>query len=233
MLELKGVVVVDRGVTRLDRCSFTVRPGEVLGLAGTTGAGKTTVLEVAAGLRGIARGRLLLEGRDVTKRPAKLREAAALLAAGPPGPGDLNASRWLRLWAALDAVPRSERAARIDEAAQRFGLKDRLDRPVEGLSTGEQRRLLLARTWVRRPRLFLLDGPAEGLDGDGLARLTTALRDAAASGATVILTASAPYLPTSVCDRVLHLQGGTVVGELVRAQADFRARVAACQGWSA
>jgi ABC-2 type transport system ATP-binding protein len=233
LLELKGVVVVDRGVTRLDRCSFTVRPGEILGLAGTTGAGKTTVLEVAAGLRAIARGRILLEGRDVTKRPAKLREVAALLGAGPPSPGDVHAGAWLRLWASLDAVPRGERAARIDEAVKRFGLEDRLDRPVEGLSTGEQRRLLLARTWVRRPRLYLLDGPAEGLDGDGLARLTTALRDAAAAGATVILTATAPYLPTSVCDRVLHLQGGAVQGELERAQADFRARVAACQGWSA
>jgi ABC-type multidrug transport system ATPase subunit len=233
LLELKGIDVTSRGVARLERCSLAVRPGEILGLVGPTGSGKTAVLQVAAGLLAPVRGRLLLEGKDVTRKPARLRAAAALLTAGPATPGDLRAGAWLHLWAGLDAVPRGERKARVDDAVARFGLAERLDRTVESLSAGEQRRLQLARLWVRRPSLYLLDGPGDGLDGEGLARLTALLRDAAAAGATVILTATAPHLPTSVCDRVLHLEGGAVRAELARAEPDFKARVAACQGWAA
>lgn len=231
MLEFVGVVVADRGVMRLDRCSFAVRPGEILGLVGPTGSGKTTALEVAAGLVAPARGRVLLDGRDATRRPARLREAAALLDGDRPAPTDLTVEAWLRLWAGLDGVAADERAPRIEAVLDRLGLRAVRARPVETLSCGEARRLTLARLWIRRPAIYLLDGPGDGLDGEGLAALSAAIREAASGGATVVLTAAGPYLPTTLCDRVLHLEGGAVRGEIVRGEPDFKARVARAQGW--
>lgn len=97
MIELVGVVVGDGGERRLDRCSFAVRPGEVLGLVGGSGSGKSTALAVAAGALRPDRGRLVLDGRDVTRSRGRLRGATGLLPHAVPGPHDLTVDEWLML----------------------------------------------------------------------------------------------------------------------------------------
>ena len=97
-----GVVVGISGGRRLDRCGFAVRPGEIVGLVGGTGSGKSTALQVAAGALAPDRGRLMLDGRDVTRNRSKLREAVGLLPHAMPGPFDLTIDEWLDLWASLD-----------------------------------------------------------------------------------------------------------------------------------
>lgn len=227
MLELVGVVLMAGGVTRLDRCSFAARSGEVLGLVGGTGSGKTAALEVAAGLARPERGRVLLEGRDVTRNVGRLRGAVALAPDLAPGPSDLSVEAWLELWSALDgSAPESVR-----DAAERLGAPGPA-RTVGTLSIGELRRLSLTRAFARRVPLYLLDGPAQGLDGDGLRRLTQAIRSAAADGATVILSASAPFLPSSVCDRVVCLGAGRSTGEVLRGEPTFEGAIARAQGWA-
>lgn len=231
MLELIGVVVGEGHAGRLERLSFEVRAGEILGLVGGTGAGKTAALQVAAGALAPQRGRLVLAGRDVTRAPAKLRAMAALAGETLPGPFDVTVSAWLGFWARLDGVPAKEVATRIAAVTERFGLPA-ADRWVVGLSRGERRRLGLARAWLRAPRLFLLDAPGDGLDGDGLRRLTVAIRQAVAEGGTVVLADSAPHLPAAICDRVVCLAAGTATGEARRGTEDFEARIARAQGWS-
>jgi ABC-type multidrug transport system ATPase subunit len=227
VLELVGVVVTQRGVPRLDRCSFEVRAGEVLGLVGGTGAGKTAALEVMAGLQAPQQGRVVLDGRDATRAGRRLRAAAGLVAHTCPGPGDVSVSEWLRLWGRLDgADPKASTAA-----AERFGVPDGA-RLVGTLSQGQRLRLGLARLWARAPQVYLLDAPEAGLDGDGLRRLSEAVRDAAAGGSTVVLTAAAPYLPSAVCDRVICMAAGAATAEASRGAPDFEVRIAAAQGWS-
>ncbi len=228
MLELVGVVSTAGGVTRLDRCSFAVQVGEVLGLVGATGAGKTAALEVAAGLARLDRGRVLLEGRDVTRRPERLRSAAALVPAAPVGPADLTVAAWLELWRGLDGAT----VEGVRDAAERLGAPP-AERRVDTLSAGQLRRLALARAFARKPALYLLDTPAQGLDGEGLRRLSNAVREAAAAGATVVLTAGAPFLPASLCDRVVCLAEGRNAAEAARGAADFEQRIAAAQWWAA
>ncbi len=110
MVELIGVVVEEAGETRLNRCSFAVRAGEIVGLAGGSGSGKSTALQVAAGLIAPTRGRLVLDGRDVTRKPGRLRSACGLAERNPPGPDDLTIDAWMALWAGLDGVGRRGRA---------------------------------------------------------------------------------------------------------------------------
>lgn len=228
MLELVGVVSTAGGVTRLDRCSFAVQVGEVLGLVGATGSGKTAALEVAAGLARPDRGRVLLEGRDVTRRAERLRSAAALVPAAPVGPADLTVAAWLELWRGLDGAT----VEGVRDAVDRLGAPP-AERRVGTLSAGQLRRLALVRAFARKPALYLLDTPAQGLDGEGLRRLSNAIRDASAAGATVVLTAGAPFLPASVCDRVVCLVEGRNGAEAARGAADFEQRIAAAQGWAA
>ncbi|MCA9541746.1 MAG: ATP-binding cassette domain-containing protein [Myxococcales bacterium] len=232
MIELVGVVVSgERGERRLDRCSFAVRPGEILGLVGGTGSGKSSALAVAAGALKPLRGRLVLDGRDVTRSPRKLRGVAGLLAHELPGPFDLTLGEWLELWASLDAVPRAELPGRLETALKAFPLPA-LHTPVSRLSHGQRRHLALARLWVRRPQVYLLDQPGDALDGTGLRALTAALREVAAQGASVVLADAAPHLAASVCDRVACLEAGQVVMDARRGDAEFEQRIAAAQGWT-
>lgn len=232
MIELVGVVVGIGGRRSLDRCGFAVRPGEIVGLVGGTGSGKSTALAVAAGALKPDRGRLVLDGRDVTRNRAKLRDAAGLLPHAVPGPFDLTVEEWLDLWASLDGVPAAERGVRVAAARDRFGLTAS-GVPVGGLSHGMLRRLGLVRLWVRQPRVYLLDQPGDALDGHGLRMLTAAVRKVAADGAAVVIADAAPHLPASLCDRAVCLEAGAVVMEAKRGEPDFEQRIAAAQGWSA
>lgn len=231
MLELIGVVVTEGHHGRLERLGFEVREGEVLGLVGSTGAGKTAALHVAAGLLTPQRGRVLLDGRDVARGTGKLRAAAGLVAEQLAGPFDLSVGGWLAFWARLDGVPAKEVAARMASVTRTFSLPA-ADRLVVGLSRGERRRLGLARLWLRNPRLLLLDAPSDDLDGQGLRDLTAAIRQAASDGRTVILSGSSPFLAAAVCDRVVCMAAGAATGEARRGAEDFEARIARAQGWS-
>ncbi len=236
MLELIGVVVTEGHHGRLERLGFEVREGEVLGLVGGSGAGKTAALHVAAGLVTPQRGRVVLDGRDVARgtgwaASGKLRAATGLATEHLPGPFDVSVGAWLTFWARLDGVPAKEIEARRAAVVQTFSLPA-ADRLVVGLSRGERRRLGLARLWLRAPRLLLLDAPSDGLDGQGLRDLTAAIRQAVAEGRTVILSASAPFLPAAVCDRVVCMAAGAASAEARRGAEDFEARIARAQGWS-
>lgn len=231
MIELVGVVVSDGGRNRLDRCGFAVRPGEIYGLVGGSGSGKSTALRVAAGALQPSRGRILVEGRDVTRGLNRLRAISGLLSHDTPGPLDLSASEWLTLWAGLDGVPAGERAQRIARASERFEFTG-MGCVVAHLSRGERRRLALVRLWVRAPRLYVLDQPGDVLDGAGLRCFTAAVREVVSDGATVLLSDAAPHLPASLCDRVGCIENGAVAAEVSRSDADFGSRIAASQGWS-
>lgn len=232
MIELVGVVVGLGGGRRLDRCSFAVRPGEVVGLVGGTGSGKSTALMVAAGALKPDRGRLMLDGRDVTRSRSKLRAVAGLLPHAMPGPFDLTVEEWLDLWASLDGVPAAERGVRIAAARDRFEVPPTRV-PVGGLSHGMRRRLTLVRLWVRQPDVYLLDQPGDALDGHGLRMLTAAVRALAADGKAVVIADAAPHLAASLCDRAVCLEAGAAVMEAKRGEADFEQRIASAQGWSA
>jgi ABC-type multidrug transport system ATPase subunit len=232
LLEFTGVVVTSAGRARLDRCTFAARAGEVLAVVGGTGSGKSTLLAVAAGALAVDRGRVLWSGREVSRQPTRLRAISAWVTRPLPGPCDLSVAAWLSTWAALDGVPRAEVAARV-EAAQ-----DRLHGPgsqrlVQQLSAGERARLALARAWIARPRLLLLDSPTADLDGAGL-RATAALIGAlAAEGVTVLLADSGPTFVAQVADRALLLEAGAVRGEVSRGAPDFAPALAAAAGWQA
>ncbi|MFN3202237.1 MAG: ATP-binding cassette domain-containing protein [Bradymonadia bacterium] len=231
MIELIGVVVEDHEVVRLNRLDLTARPGEVLGIVGLSGSGKSTALEVLAGLRAPDRGRIKLEGRDITRQTGRLKSISGWMGHTLPGPHALTVSQWLKLWADLDGVAQDVARTRLAEATEQLEMEYALDRPVHALSRGESRRLAMARLWILQPRVFLLDAPEEGVDGPGLRQISSAIRAASAGGATIICTAAAPYFTQSVCDRVICLKDGAAHFEVSRGEPDFSDRLAASLGW--
>ena len=180
-------------VRALDGFTLDIAAGEVVGLIGHNGAGKTTFAEVVTGLIRPDRGSVTVGGIDVTRRP---RVARAQIGYAPQEFGlypAVTVRQNLTLFGRLYGLRRRALAAAIDEAAIDLMLDDVLDRPVGVLSGGQKRRAQTATALLHRPALLLLDEPTAGADPVTRSALLAAVRTRAAAGAAVVYTTH--YLP--------------------------------------
>ncbi|MGY1694692.1 thiol reductant ABC exporter subunit CydD [Geodermatophilus sp. SYSU D00814] len=200
-LQLEAVTVDGRGGPVLDHVSLTIAPGQVLGLTGASGAGKSTLLDLLLGWRRPDGGRVTVDGVDLATvdRAAWLQQVAWV----PQRPALVRGTIAdnLRL-AAPDAAP-ERLAAAAAAAALELPLGTRVQERGLGLSTGQQRRVALARALLADRPLLLLDEPTEGLDGETEATVLRTL-PAALAGRTVVLVSHRSAV-LGVCDRVVAL----------------------------
>lgn len=176
--------------------SFTIPAGATAALVGSNGAGKTTILRVLAGVLDPDSGSALVAGgspRDGN---------AGLVNAGDRGVyWRLTGRKNLQFFARLAGVTGD---AAIEAVAARFGLDGLLDRTAGTYSTGERRRLVIARAVVAAPPVLLLDEPLEDLDDDGRAAVAQTAREWAGAGGSVLFAAPSPD-DVPACDDVIRI----------------------------
>jgi lipopolysaccharide export system ATP-binding protein len=210
-LRAAGLHVARGGKAILRGVDVEARPGEVLGVLGPSGAGKSTLFRALVGEAPPDRGTILVGGRDVTRWPL-WRRARVGVGYVPQGPSVL----WdLTVRQNLDAFRRiagtAERTgADTARAAESIGLEHRLDVRAGELSSGERRRLELARALTRVPRVLVCDEPFAGVDPVGAQRLGDLLSEAARRGAAVILADHHVAEALRVCTRAALLLDGAV-----------------------
>ena len=163
---------------------LAVEPGSCLALLGRNGAGKTTLLRIAAGFSKPGRGRVSIFGRDA--RDEQTRRRVGVLGHGISVYEELSALENLMLFGRLYELPDPARSAA--EWLERTGLTRVRDGLVREFSRGMRQRLAIARAFLHDPQVLLLDEPFTSLDDRAIAVLQTVLREAAARGATVILS---------------------------------------------
>ncbi|MFJ4983115.1 ABC transporter ATP-binding protein [Streptomyces sp. NPDC088732] len=162
-IRFEDVTVAYGRTTVLDSFDLTVEPGEVMALLGPSGSGKTTALRAVAGFVTPARGRVWIDGRDVTKLPPYKRGIGMVVqsyALFPHMRVDKNVGFGLR----AQGVPRAETAQRVAEALELTGIGEFARRYPRELSGGQQQRVAIARALAVRPRVLLLDEPLSALD---------------------------------------------------------------------
>jgi multiple sugar transport system ATP-binding protein len=143
--------------------TLAVEDGELLVLLGPSGAGKTTLLRLIAGLEEATLGTISIDGREVTKMPARDRDVAMVFQHPALFP-HLTALENLELGLKWRRVPSAERESRVREVVELLGLAACLDRRPDALSGGERQRVAMGRALVRQPRVFLFDEPLSSLD---------------------------------------------------------------------
>jgi molybdate transport system ATP-binding protein len=197
--------------------ALTAAPGECVAVAGPSGAGKTSLLRVVAGLLAPARGRVACGGEtwlDTARGvavPAERRRCGYLFQEYALF-GHLSA--WRNVAYALRELPRREREPRARELLGRFGLGDRADDRPATLSGGERQRVALARALARRPAALLLDEPLSALDARTRASATRAVGQAIRDAGVPVLLVTHDFAEAAVLgDRVAVMDGGSLCQE--------------------
>ena len=219
VVDLRGAVALVGRFPALAGADLSVDRGEVVLLQGPNGAGKTTLLRCCAGLVPVVDGRAVVLGCDLRVDRRTVRGRVGLLAHATGLYDDLTVADNVAFWARAAGADPADVAA----ALSRLGLDGRLrDVPVSLLSAGQRRRTSLAVLLARRPELWLLDEPHAGLDAAGRDLVDGLIRDAAAAGATVLLSSHELDRAAAVADRQVEVVGGQVrpVGPPARPRAE-------------
>ncbi|WP_137389464.1 ABC transporter ATP-binding protein [Rhodoligotrophos defluvii] len=215
LLKVDGIIMSFGGIVAVDDLSFSVAPGEILALMGPNGAGKTTTFHVIAGVHSPNAGRIIFDGQEITslKPDGRCRAGLARTFQITQPFHELTVEENVMVGAL--AHNRTMAEARVD--ARRYvemvGLADRADVLAKGLSTGQRKRLEMARAMATRPKLMLLDEVTGGVDQKsipGLIALVKRLRD---EGLTLVIIEHNMRVINELADRAIFMNRGVAMAE--------------------
>ena len=209
MIRFESISKKFRGRPAVADVSFEVARGEIFGLLGHNGAGKSTTFGIALGHVHADAGRVTVHGRDVsTSRALALARVGAIFET-PAFYDYLSGWRNLRFFVSLGG---SVSRQRMEEVVRLVGLEERIHDPVRVYSHGMRQRLALAQALLPDPELVLLDEPTEGLDPSGIHEMRAMIQKLRAEhGMTVILSSHILHEVEQLCDRVAILHRGSLV----------------------
>lgn len=215
LLEVKELVKLYGRRRVVDEVTFEVDAGRIVGLLGRNGAGKTTTFRIVVGMIKPKNGGIIFDGKAVTAWPMYKRARAGM------GYLSQEASVFQKLTVRANViailetmkVPSREIADRTDSVLEEFGLIKLAASPASVLSGGERRRLEIARTLVREPKLILLDEPFSGVDPIAVNDLQDIIRKLAKRGIGILLTDHNVRETLSITNRSYIIDAGSVIAE--------------------
>jgi len=209
-VSLRGLTKRFGALVAVDGLTLDVRRGELFGVVGPDGAGKTTTLRMLAGVMRPTAGTAVVEGVDVGAEPERAKPHLAYMAQRFGLYEDLTVQENLDFYADLYRVPRAERPARLERLYRFSRLGEFSDRLAGKLSGGMKQKLSLSCCLIHHPQVLLLDEPTFGVDPISRRELWLILHEMVAEGTTVVVSTS--YLDEAErCDRVVLLDKGRVL----------------------
>ncbi|MBJ7602184.1 MAG: ATP-binding cassette domain-containing protein [Candidatus Dormibacteraeota bacterium] len=210
-IELVEMTKRFRNFTAVDRLSLTVQRGEIFGLLGPNGSGKTTTVNVISGLSRPTSGTVRVLGRDMLTEPRSVRRLLGTIPQETALYEELSAEANLRFHGDLFDVPRSRLPSRIDELLRLVQLEDRRRDRVSTYSGGMKRRLALARALLHDPELLYLDEPTLGVDVQSRRAIWDHVLDLRTRGKTVLITTNYLEEASALGDRLAIIDRGRLV----------------------
>jgi len=198
-----------RRILAVEDLDLEVRPGEIVGLVGPNGSGKTTTFRLAAGLLDPDAGTIALFGLAPGSRAARSRQG--YMPEQPGVPERLTPAELLHFVGRVAGMDRRARADRIDELTQLLSLSDFVGRRMAGFSKGMIKRTGLAAAFFARPDLLLLDEPLEGVDPLGAAAVKDHLAELAGQGCAILVSSHILTDVEALCSALLVVNKGRVL----------------------
>ena len=207
---VEGLVKRFGAFTAVDRVSFGIGRGEIVGFIGPNGAGKSTIIRILCGLLRPNAGRALVAGIDVARNPNGVREHIGYMSQKFSLYGDLTVGENLRFFAGIYRVPHDLLQERLRFAVDMAGLTGREDVLVNTLAGGWKQRLALACAILHRPPILFLDEPTSGVDPESRRRFWELIQSLAADAVSVLV--STHYMDEAeYCNRVALIDRGRLV----------------------
>jgi gliding motility-associated transport system ATP-binding protein len=212
LLSLDGVSKRFDGVTAVDRVSFAVDRGQVVGFLGPNGAGKTTTMRLITQFYEPDEGEITLDGTPLAAAEREAKRRIGYLAENNPLYGDMLVADYLAFIADLRELAGPTRARSLDEAVTATGIEGVFYRPIGDLSKGYRQRVGLAQAILHRPDLLVLDEPTEGLDPNQRVEIRQ-LIGTLGRDRTVILSTHVLSEVQQSCSRLLIINRGKIVAD--------------------
>ena len=210
LLRMVATSAVQQPVTALRDVTFSVEPGEVVGLVGPNGAGKTTLIKTIAALLDPTSGRVRVAGHDTTTQPAEVKRRLGLVLADDRALyWRLTGRRNLEFFGVMAGLRPAVARRRADALLERFDLHER-DKLIFGYSSGMRTRLTIARAMMAHPPLLVMDEPTRSLDPLVSADVHDLVAGLAREGRAILLSSHRLDEVAAICHRVVVMVGGTV-----------------------
>ncbi|ERK28435.1 ABC transporter ATP-binding protein [Clostridium intestinale] len=212
MLEIKELSKRFKSVNVVDKLSFTVNEGEIVGLLGENGAGKTTTLRMISTMLKPTEGSVVVNGYDVIKQPDKVRNEIGILFGGDVGIYDrLTAKENIQYFGRLYGMTDDEINNRIEELSKDLDMKEYIDRRAGKFSRGMKQKVSIARTIVHSPKVMLFDEPSTGLDVSAARVIHDFIIKCKGENKTILLSSHSMREVEKLCDRVVIINKGKLV----------------------
>ncbi|MHA1127767.1 MAG: ABC transporter ATP-binding protein [Alphaproteobacteria bacterium] len=206
MITVKNFSKRYKGFTAVKNLSFSVEPGQILGLVGPNGAGKTTTLRALCGIIPPTSGCLLITGHDIVQAPIAAKQNIGYI------PDDPRLFDTMTVWEHLAFTAAAYKLTDFEKDAeallQSFELTHKRDTLVHNLSRGMRQKVAIACAFLHDPKVILFDEPLTGLDPQGIRGIQQAIRERAQAGASIIISSHLLSLFENLCTHIMVLSLG-------------------------
>jgi ABC-2 type transport system ATP-binding protein len=219
MIQVEALTKLYSEFVAVNELSFSVQPGEVMGLVGPNGAGKTTTLRCLAGIIPPTRGMIHVGGHDLARDPVGAKRQLAFFTDEPRLFDYLTVQQHLAFVARIYQVSNYEQIAR--PLLEELEIADKADKLPGELSRGMKQKLAIACGLLHSPKVIYFDEPLTGLDPFGIRRMKDSILMRARDGASVIISSHLLHLVGEICSHILILKNGRkiiggTIGEITR-----------------
>lgn len=200
--------------------SFVAKSGEVVGIVGRNGAGKSTIIKCITGLHPFDEGEIIISGYNVVKNPIEAKYHLGYVPDVSLAFDKMTGIEYLNFIADIFDVGEEERRERISELDSAFGLGDALYRLINSYSHGMRQKISVMASILPEPDLWVLDEPLTGLDPQTSSVLKKMMVDYAGKGHSVIFSSHNLDVVEKLCDRVIIISNGRLVKDMTREEVD-------------
>lgn len=209
MIEVNGLTRNYGELVAVNDVSFEIPKGEIVGLLGHNGAGKSTIMRMLTGYLEPTAGSIRIEGLEISEQRLNIQRKIGYLSENAPLYADMSVVEYLEYVANLRSVPTSERLPAIQRALAQTRLTERALDPVNTLSKGYKQRVGVAQAILHEPEILILDEPTNGLDPTQIHEMRHLVKELSAR-ATIIISTHILQEVEAVCERVIIMVQGSI-----------------------
>jgi len=213
MIEAIGLCKRFGGIEAAHDVTFTARNGEITGLLGANGAGKSTTLRMLYGVLSPDSGRACIDGIDILGETSAARAHLGVMPHATGLYNNLTARENIQYFGRLHGMGRKVLKSRISDLARTLGMQEFIDRRVKGFSQGQRIKVALARALVHDPGNVVLDEPTNGLDVMAIRNLREMLKALKTQGRCVLFSSHVMQEVAALCDRAVIIGRGRVLAD--------------------